>query len=130
MLFRSEAREYVFTEWSETARTDMEAVAEVFDTNQNQMLDAGDEAWSQFAVWQDANSDGVTDAGELVSLDDLGVESIALTYHETSEASEAADGEVKIFGQSDVTWDDGEVTIAAVSQTGRASCRERVCQYV
>jgi hypothetical protein len=107
-----EAREYVFTEWSETAGTDMEAVAEVFDTNQNQMLDAGDEAWSQFAVWQDANSDGITDAGELVPLDDLGVESIALTYHDESEATEAADGDVKIFGQSEVTWEDGEVTIA------------------
>ena len=107
-----EAREYVFTEWSETAQTDMEAVAEVFDTNQNQMLDAGDEAWSQFAVWQDANSDGITDAGELVSLDDLGVESIALTYHDESEATEAADGDVKIFGQSEVAWEDGEVTIA------------------
>ncbi|KGE03119.1 retention module-containing protein [Pseudohaliea rubra] len=107
-----EAREYVFTEWSETAETDMEAVAEVFDSNQNQMLDPGDEAWSQFAVWQDANSDGVTDAGELVSLDELGVESIALTYHDDSEATEAADGDVKIFGQSEVTWADGEVTIA------------------
>ncbi|WP_052094352.1 immunoglobulin-like domain-containing protein [Pseudohaliea rubra] len=107
-----EAREYVFTEWSETAETDMEAVAEVFDSNQNQMLDPGDEAWSQFAVWQDANSDGVTDAGELVSLDELGVESIALTYHDDSEATEAADGDVKIFGQAEVTWADGEVTIA------------------
>ncbi|MEQ8265240.1 DUF5801 repeats-in-toxin domain-containing protein, partial [Pseudohaliea sp.] len=107
-----EAREYVFTEWSDSAETDMEAVAEVFDSNQNQLLDAGDEAWSQFAVWRDANSDGVTDAGELVSLDDLGVESIALTYRDDSEAAEAADGDVKIFGQSEVTWEDGEVTIA------------------
>ncbi|MHA7817907.1 MAG: Ig-like domain-containing protein, partial [Pseudohaliea sp.] len=107
-----EAREYVFTEWSESAETDMEAVAEVFDSNQNQVLDAGDEAWSQFAVWQDADSDGVTDAGELASLDELGVESIALTYHDDSEAAGAADGDVKIFGQSEVTWKDGEVTVA------------------
>lgn len=106
-----ESREYVFTEWSENAETDMEAVAEVFDTNQNQMLDAGDEAWSQFAVWQDADSDGVTDEGELLSLGDLGVESIALTYREDSEAGTAADGDVVIFGQSEVTWQDG-VTIA------------------
>jgi hypothetical protein len=107
-----ESREYVFTQWSETAETDMEAVAEVFDSNQNQMLDPGDEAWSQFAVWQDADSDGKTDAGEMVSLDELGVESIALSYSEGSEASSAADGDVQIFGQSEVTWSDGEVTIA------------------
>ncbi|WP_404297801.1 retention module-containing protein [Halomonas sp.] len=107
-----ETREYVFTEWSETAQTDMEAVREVFDTNNNGMLDPGDEAWSQFAVWQDANSDGKTDEGELVSLGDLGVESIALNYAEASEGRTDADGDVVVFGQSQVNWTDGSVTIA------------------
>ncbi|MFC2992796.1 hypothetical protein, partial [Halomonas tibetensis] len=107
-----ETREYVFTEWSETAKTDMEAVREVFDTNNNGMLDPGDEAWSQFAVWQDANSDGKTDAGELVSLGELGVESIELNYGSESEARTDADGDVIVFGQSQVNWTDGSVTIA------------------
>jgi hypothetical protein len=105
-------REYVFTEWSETAKTDMEAVAEVFDTNQDGVLDASDEHFDQFAVWQDANSDGVTDEGELTSLGDLGVESIALTYSEGSVSGTAADGDVVIHGQSEVTWSDGGVTLA------------------
>ncbi|WOJ95024.1 retention module-containing protein [Congregibacter variabilis] len=107
-----ETREYVFTEWSENAETDMEAVAEVFDTNQNSQLDPGDEAWSQFAVWQDADSDGVTDEGELRSLDDLGVESIDLSYTEDSASGIAADGDVAIHGRSNVTWTDGSVTTA------------------
>jgi len=107
-----ESREYVFTEWSGTAETDMEAVAEVFDTNQNQMLDSGDEAWGQFAVWQDANSDGKTDEGEMVSLGDLGVESIALNYNDNSESRTDADGDVVVHGQSQVTWSDGDVTLA------------------
>ncbi|MGM1052783.1 MAG: hypothetical protein ACQEXO_10340, partial [Pseudomonadota bacterium] len=107
-----ETREYVFTEWSETAETDMEAVREVFDTNSNGMLDPGDEAWSQFAVWQDANSDGKTDAGELVSLGELGVESIELNYGSDSEGRTDADGDVVVFGQSQVNWTDGSVTIA------------------
>ncbi|MCA1806807.1 MAG: hypothetical protein LC687_02925, partial [Actinobacteria bacterium] len=106
------SKEYVFTEWSETAETDMEAVREVFDTNNNGMLDQGDEAWSQFAVWQDANSDGKTDEGEMVSLGELGVESIALTYTEESEARTDADGDVLVHGQSQVTWTDGSVSIA------------------
>jgi hypothetical protein len=104
--------EYVFTEWSETAETDMEALAEVFDTNKDGVLDKQDEQWDQFAVWQDKDSDGVTDEGELVSLEDLGVESIALNYSDESEAGTAADGDVVIHGQSEVTWTDGSTTVA------------------
>ncbi|MDA0891320.1 MAG: hypothetical protein O3C15_03255, partial [Proteobacteria bacterium] len=107
-----ETREYVFTEWSETAETDLQAVAEVFDTNQDGVLDAQDEQWDQFAIWQDADSDGVTDEGELVPLSELGIESISLTYNEGSESSTAADGDVVIHGQSTVTFTDGSTTIA------------------
>ncbi|MEP6360375.1 MAG: retention module-containing protein [Halioglobus sp.] len=106
------SEEYVFTEWSETAETDMEAVAEVFDTNQDGVLDANDEKFDQFAVWQDADSDGVTDEGELTSLADLGVDSIALTYSDDSEAGTAAGGDVLIHGQSTVTYADGSTSIA------------------
>ena len=79
------SREYVFTEWAEAATSDMAALREVFDTNQDDVLDASDDNWDQFKVWQDANSDGVTDEGELKSLDEAGITSIALTYNETSE---------------------------------------------
>ena len=107
-----ETREYVFTEWSETAETDLQAVAEVFDTNQDGVLDAQDEQWDQFAIWQDADSDGVTDEGELVPLSELGIESISLTYNEDSESGTAADGDVVIHGQSTVTFTDGSTAIA------------------
>ncbi|MEM6774595.1 MAG: hypothetical protein AAF640_07085, partial [Pseudomonadota bacterium] len=107
-----ELREFVFTEWSERAATDLEAIAEVFDSDNNGVLDAGDAAWSQFGVWQDANSNGVTDEGELRSLGELGVESIALNYSEDSVAGIAADGDVVIHGQTEVTWDDGRVSTA------------------
>jgi hypothetical protein len=104
--------EYVFTRWSETAETDMQAIAEVFDTDGNQILDANDEAWEQFAVWQDADSDGTTDAGEMRSLDDLGIKSISLDYNDGSRSGVEADGDVVVHGQSDVTWTDGSVTTA------------------
>ncbi|WP_439105758.1 retention module-containing protein [Congregibacter sp.] len=106
-----DSKEYVFTEWSETAETDMEAVAEVFDTNQDGVLDAQDEQFDQFAVWQDADSDGVTDEGELTSLVDLGVESISLNYNEDSQSGTAAEGDVIVHGQSDLTWQDGSVSL-------------------
>jgi hypothetical protein len=108
----NESKEYVFTEWSDTAETDMEAVAEVFDTNQDGVLDANDERFDEFAVWQDADSDGVTDEGELTSLVDLGVDSIALDYSADSTSGTAADGDVVIHGQSAVTWSDGSTTVA------------------
>ena len=107
-----ESREYVFTEWAEAATSDMAALREVFDTNQDDVLDASDDNWDQFKVWQDANSDGVTDEGELKSLDEAGITSIALTYNETSESSTEAGGDVLVAGQSDVTWADGRVTQA------------------
>jgi hypothetical protein len=107
-----ESREYVFTEWRETAETDMEAIAEVFDSNQDGVLDSQDDQWEQFRVWQDKDSDGKTDEGELVSLGDLMIESIDLTYVADSQEGTAADGDVVIHGQSAVTYTDGSTTIA------------------
>jgi hypothetical protein len=104
--------EYVFTEWSDSAQTDLEAIAEVFDTNQDGVLDAQDERFDEFAVWQDADSDGVTDEGELSSLTDLGIESIELTYREDSEERVDGEGDVTVFGQANVNYEDGSTTTA------------------
>ncbi|MDC3405954.1 hypothetical protein OAY01_05550, partial [Luminiphilus sp.] len=108
----NESKEYVFTDWSDTAETDLEAVAEVFDSNQDGVLDAQDDQFDQFAVWQDANSDGITDEGELQTLSELGIDSIDLNYSDDSEPSTAADGDVTIHGQVEVNLTDGSSTIA------------------
>ena len=47
-----------------------------------------------------------------MSLSELGVESIALTYNDDSESGTAADGDVIVHGQSTVTFTDGSTTIA------------------
>ena len=104
--------EYVFTEWSDDAQTDLEAIAEVFDTNQDGVLDAQDERFDQFAIWQDKDSDGITDEGELVPLTDLGVESIDLTYREDSESRIDGDGDVAVHGQVNVHYEDGTTSTA------------------
>ena len=104
--------EFVFTQWAPSAETDLEALQLVFDSNYDQVLNSNDEQWSDFALWVDANSDGVSDSGELISLDDAGVVSIGLTYINESQPYVAADGDVQVFGQSEVVFSDGSTTVA------------------
>ncbi|MGG6898584.1 adhesin [Rhizobium sp. BR 315] len=66
----SSSKEFEFTQWDPTATGDLEALKDVFDTNGNGKLDAGDAQWSKFKVMVN---------GQLVSLDSLGITSIDLT---------------------------------------------------
>ena len=50
------------------------------DSNADGSINSADAAWTQLRVWRDADGDGVTDAGELLSLQDAGVQSINLSY--------------------------------------------------
>lgn len=49
-----------------------------FDSNEDGQITADDEVWSELNVWQDTNQDGVSDANELLSLDQIGIVSINL----------------------------------------------------
>jgi hypothetical protein len=83
-----QAKEVVLLLWGDAGRADMEALAKargatgqlIFDTNGDGKLTAADAAWGEFRVWQDADQDGVTDAGELKTLDQMGITEIGLTY--------------------------------------------------
>ena len=70
--------ELSFARFVKGAQTDLEGLR-AFDTSKDGVFSAADAAWSQFGVWQDANANGITDAGELRSLASLGIEEIALT---------------------------------------------------
>lgn len=59
------------------AKDGYEAMAEQ-DTNHDGKLDSHDAHWKDLKVWVDANHDGKTDAGELKTLDELGITSIDL----------------------------------------------------
>ena len=50
-----------------------------YDSNGDGKITASDLIWSSLQVWQDRNRDGVTDTGELKSLDQLGIISINLS---------------------------------------------------
>ena len=60
------------------APTDLEGLAEAFDSNHDGVFDAQDANFAEFKVWQDANQNGVSDAGEVRSLVDWGISSIHL----------------------------------------------------
>ena len=59
-----------------------------YDTNHDNVIDANDDVYKALQVWQDSNSDGITDTGELHSLSELGVSSINLTYQTTDTLEE------------------------------------------
>ncbi|WP_248282006.1 calcium-binding protein [Parazoarcus communis] len=50
------------------------------DSNGNGAFDAYDALWSDIRVWRDLNQDGVSQAGELFTLAELGIASISLSY--------------------------------------------------
>ncbi len=90
------------------ARTDLEGLS-AFDSNGDNIFDAQDARFGEFLVWQDANEDGISDAGELLSLPDAGIASIALVGTPQQQSDE---GNIGILGTSTFTRTDG--TTAAV----------------
>ncbi len=55
------------------------ALAEL-DKNKDGVLDASDAAFAALRVWRDANSDGKVGEGELLTLDELGIQSLGTNY--------------------------------------------------
>ena len=90
--------ELVFADYLEGANTDLEGLV-LFDSNANGLLDSGDAQWNQFVVWQDVNSDGTSDSGELRGLSELGIASISLAS-EAVNAPAVVDGSVFEHGVS------------------------------
>lgn len=78
----------VITEHSElfgTENIDGFHVLETLDSNADGIINSNDDAFSDLLVWQDANSDGVSQLSELSSLADLNITSIDLGYSTTNQ---------------------------------------------
>ena len=102
--------------------TDLQGLAANYDSNKDGVLDASDADFAKFGVWQDANSNGVTDAGEFQSLSDAGITSINLVSDGVQYA--AANGEVTVHGTSSYTKADGttgDVADASFATGGEAN---------
>lgn len=72
------ASELSFASEDKDAKSDLEALA-ALDSNGDRVIDAKDARFNELKVWVDADSDGVTDAGELKTLEEVGVTSIGLS---------------------------------------------------
>lgn len=59
------------------ATTNLEGL-EAFDSNNDGVIDITDADWHKFGVWNDENNNGAFDAGEFMTLDNLGIASIDL----------------------------------------------------
>ncbi len=69
-------------------------------------LNAGDDAFARLRLWTDSNGDGVSEAGELKTLSDLGVKSISLAA-KTSVPDDKSLADNQILTTSTVTFVDG-----------------------
>ncbi|MEM9274339.1 MAG: Ig-like domain-containing protein, partial [Cyanobacteria bacterium P01_F01_bin.143] len=63
-----------------------------FDSNGDGVVNASDDRFNELLVWQDANENAITDAGELISLESSGIASISTDY--TDVFTEDAQGNV------------------------------------
>jgi len=87
--------------------SDLQALQHVyFDTNQDGIFDGSDAKWSDFLLWQDLNSNGVSETGELRSLTAAGIEGLYLNANVLNRA-EGAD--VRVRGYTRVLMNDGRL---------------------
>ena len=82
----------------------------IFDTNSDGKLDSHDVLWNELNVWQDANGNGVSDAGEVRTLTQLGVQSISLTSD--GVVSRPAEG-VAESGKATATLESGQTMLVS-----------------
>ena len=109
----TETREYVFTEWDPTARSDFEALRARFDSNNDGKLTSDDALFGMFKVMV-TKPDG---SQEAQTLGQLGISSIDLTGDTTH--IRLPDGSV-ITGQSTFTMGGVQMTAADVTLMAEA----------
>ncbi len=90
--------------------TDLSGLAAAFDTNHDGVFDAQDAQFADFNVWQDANQDGVSDAGEVKTLAELGLSSFQLISDGVARTPEVG---VHEAGRTSATATDGSQVLVA-----------------
>jgi Ca2+-binding RTX toxin-like protein len=81
------------------------AMLAAHDLNADGVIDAADAVYAELRVWRDADQDGVTDAGELSTLLELGIASISLAS--SAPADPTAVGGNQIVRTGSFTWAGG-----------------------
>lgn len=75
-----------------------------FDTNRDNKIDAQDGIFSELGIWVDANGDGITQEGELISLEEMQVKEISLSYADQNLTDENGN---MIARESVIVMEDG-----------------------
>jgi hypothetical protein len=94
-------------DYTRTALDGFEALA-AQDSNADGQINASDAAFSQLKVWRDLNQDGISQAGELHTLAELGIASIGVAGTSTN-----------------VNLGNGNTEVLAGSYTGRSTCKRK-----
>jgi Ca2+-binding RTX toxin-like protein len=92
------------------AKTDLEGLAS-FDTNGDGQLTSQDNRFAEFKLWFDANTNGVTDAGELLSLAEATVSGLSLQTTAVSPGDLSEQPNI-IYNRSQFTRSDGSTGVA------------------
>jgi hypothetical protein len=110
-----QARELGFALWPENDGTsdisDLEGLRLVFDTNHDNVLDANDDRWSEFRIWRDSNQNGVSDAGELLTMSEAGIKLVNLIPN--PGGAQAFDDGSAITGTSTYETTNGQTHLVA-----------------
>jgi Ca2+-binding RTX toxin-like protein len=75
------------------------AMLGAFDLNADGRIDGGDAVYGELRVWRDADQDGVTDAGELKTLAELGIASISLAAAAPAQPTAIGGNQIVRTGQ-------------------------------
>ena len=74
-----------------------------YDSNNDGVIDANDDIWGTLQLWQDKNQDGISQADELITLDQAGFAALNLSVKEVNEVIAGND----VTAQGEVTMKDG-----------------------
>jgi hypothetical protein len=103
--------QYAFAQYASfTGATDLQGLAEAFDSNQDGLFSNLDALYSQFAVWQDLDQDGMSDEGEVRSLADWGIAAVNLVSDGVVQAPAVG---VQEAGRSTAQMADGSEMVVA-----------------
>lgn len=112
-----EAAEFVFAGETEAEDTDLEALAELYDSNDDGVLNSEDDSWEDFRVWQDWNGDGQSQEGEVSTLEELNITEVGLVSDGVEEeiAGNTIHGRATFTREDGTTGDVGDVSFKASS---------------
>ncbi|MBE9116359.1 DUF642 domain-containing protein [Lusitaniella coriacea LEGE 07157] len=78
-----------------------------FDSNSDGVINTSDARFDELLVWRDANENGITDTGELGSLEDFGITSLDVRFETRLEGAETYDNGNRLLDWSSAEMTDG-----------------------